>query len=652
MKIRLNSLILQTRREPVEIKFNSINYFYGPISAGKSTIGRLIQFCFGKNMNNTVALQAEFLSARLKLQIGEYNVEISRNKDAQELVVKWEKLGHDANSVIAPRRSVKDSPILVPDTTVQNISDLMYYLADITPPKVLKNKRDENAKLIRLSFRDLLWYCYLPQEEMDSSFFNLLPTDDQNKRPKSRDVMRSILGFYREEISDIEKKLVDAKQQKLTTEKAVEQIRNIMKEYKIPETKVLEDNKKSLEKKLMEIHSQINDIKKRTLYKGDNPIDDLKEKRSFLDSSINQLRRAIDDIDSQITKQVKLRHEYLTYTIKNNRTQIASQLLDKVEFDRCPKCHETLSAQNIPSSTCPLCKQPESVEKSDLIGINTELLDRAKELEVSIKNFEEEKYVLNSRLLNVIDEKREMEMKINEHEKNNDSQFLTAATGLLNEQGEIKGKIIALEKNVMFSKKADELEQESIKLEIQIRRLQDEFLEAKKKAEKDQENLDLLKQYFFDNLKRAKFPKIDENYEVEINTNDFIPIVKLKKGGEISIVEFSSLGSGGKMTLFKTCYALALHRLSAHSGGWLPTLLIIDSPMKNIEIEEDREIFENLHKLIYELAASELKEVQFILIGSSFIEPDKSLGLNVYSRKMTREINSPHPPLIPYYEGQ
>ena len=46
---------------------------------------------------------------------------------------------------------------------------LDFFLADVTPPKVRRSKKKKDSDIARLSFRDLFWYCYLTQEELDSA---------------------------------------------------------------------------------------------------------------------------------------------------------------------------------------------------------------------------------------------------------------------------------------------------------------------------------------------------------------------------------------------------------------------------------------------------------------------------------------------------
>jgi hypothetical protein len=108
------------------------------------------------------------------------------------------------------------------------------------------------------------------------------------------------------------------------------------------------------------------------------------------------------------------------------------------------------------------------------------------------------------------------------------------------------------------------------------------------------------------------------------------------------------MGSGGMKTIFKACYALALHRLAAKTGAALPSLLVIDSAMKNVSERENEELFQAFYSLVYELAVGELKETQFVLIDKEMFPVPESVDLEVSSRHMAPG-SLENPPLVPYY---
>ena len=103
--------------------------------------------------------------------------------------------------------------------------------------------------------------------------------------------------------------------------------------------------------------------------------------------------------------------------------------------------------------------------------------------------------------------------------------------------------------------------------------------------------------------------------------------------------------------LFKTCYALALHRLCAKIGdGRLPSIMIIDTPTKNVSSVENPAVIAAFFRLVYELAAGELADTQFIIIENEFSDVPADLPLEVFRRHMVNG-DTENPPLVPYLVG-
>ncbi len=174
--------------------------------------------------------------------------------------------------------------------------------------------------------------------------------------------------------------------------------------------------------------------------------------------------------------------------------------------------------------------------------------------------------------------------------------------------------------------------------------------EAREAAEADHGNVSRLAHLFLECLVRARVPGIKPDDQVQISTTTFLPEVIDPELGDITVTSFANLSSGGKKTLFKACFALAVHRLAAEIGALLPTLLIIDSPMKNISERENRKQFEGFHKLIYRLVEEELSHSQILIIDKEYLSPPGGVGVELNVRHMTPE-DERYPPLIPYYRG-
>ena len=81
--------------------------------------------------------------------------------------------------------------------------------------------------MIRLGFRDILWYCYLDQDKLDNSFFRL---DDPVLQSKSRHAIRYVLGYYTERLEILQSQLSKAASDRIGKLIAARQMREFLQE--------------------------------------------------------------------------------------------------------------------------------------------------------------------------------------------------------------------------------------------------------------------------------------------------------------------------------------------------------------------------------------------------------------------------------------
>src|SRR5690606_23197576 len=125
---------------------------------------------FGGDLDLSPALQSEFVSAKLNLLVEDVPLSIERVRDSNQIIASWTKRD-ETFDVVIPARTANGE--VITGSGVENLSDLLFHLSGIHPPKVRRSKHRDDSDLERLSIRNLLWFCYLDQDSMDSSFFNL-----------------------------------------------------------------------------------------------------------------------------------------------------------------------------------------------------------------------------------------------------------------------------------------------------------------------------------------------------------------------------------------------------------------------------------------------------------------------------------------------
>jgi hypothetical protein len=251
----------------------------------------------------------------------------------------------------------------------------------------------------------------------------------------------------------------------------------------------------------------------------------------------------------------------------------------------------------------------------------------------------------------MFDEKAIVDSELTRISKDYDSAYLSTVLETEKRLSALQQQLLDLNKLEVLVQRIAELSQKAQTLTVEEQQIRLKLKDARESAEKDTQNLDLLKKLFLDCLLRAKIPGFFRDDIVKMKPPHFLPEITSANSGDLAVTSFTNLGSGGKKTLFKCCFAVAVHRLAVKIGAMLPTLLIIDSPMKNISERENRAQFEGFFEMLYDLCNSELNGTQFILIDKEFCPPSKGFQQSFYARHMTPDDDN-NPPLIRYYRGK
>ena len=645
MKLLMESLVLLCKQSEESVRFGRrLSFFHGEMSTGKSTIAELIDYCLGGSLQKTPAIQSELVGVRLQTLACDTALLIERNPSTITSVeVSWERNGEMGRENLP--LSAGEIPVLGDE--IYNYSDFLLRTLGMPVLKVRKRKGDPESALQRLSFRDFYKFCYLDQPDLDSSFFLL---EQPIRQEKSKDVLRYVLGFHSDRLNELQAELSETRQEQRTMREAAKQIDEFLHRFGFASKVMIEaeiDKLNNEESKLdHEIQNQVNvDFPASTVAEEDQTqIDSLSD-------AVAAKATAIGDIDHRLNEQESLIAEFLAMKFKIARSSTASELLKGAAFHACPACGTEVGRRS-DGAHCVLCKSdlteaPGGFE-GDSAVMERDLSDRIDDLKRSVQRLKRSHDRQKEELGVLTTMRAEAQRRVDTARRQVESEYMKRARRLESRRGEIRERRRLLVRIMGMPGEVEAKMKEADALSTRISELERNIQTEQGRFEAGRQNVDALEKNFHALLRAIHFPEIKADDKVFLNQRTWFPYIH-PKGNETLAWTFSDAGSGGKMVLFKICFALALHQTAAQRDLPLPRFILIDSPMKNITPDINPEIFENFYNELYRLLMGDLASWQCIMIDQTLFEPP-ALFEGYLERRLTQ--NDPrHPPLISYYHG-
>jgi hypothetical protein len=500
----------------------------------------------------------------------------------------------------------------------------------------------------RIGFRDFYKFVYLDQDELDSSFFML---ETPIRQEKSKDVLRYVLGLHSDQLIDLEIRLTDLRQKQRVIRESAKQIDEFLGRYGFNSEDDISKELSKLDSAIVEIDASL-----RTLTPTNTPSAYLSEEGSGqlvkLTKTIEEKQCAVRDVEEQLREQQALSSELLSLKFKVARSTTASRVLEGAEFSLCPACGSHLEKSTGPDA-CHLChsslSHADKPRELDAAVIERDLIDRIDDLDRSSKRLRRSLDRNTAEVANLIEMRAVLQKKFDAAKSSGESQYMQRVRDLESKRGGLEERRRFLKRVIAMPNELEARRKEADKMSEEIANVERLMAKEQEKFSEGRANVAALEENFLEIMHAIHFPGIDDEDSVRINTKTWMPYI-LPGGSEERAWTFSDAGSGGKKVLFKICFGLALHLAASRRRLSLPKLLIIDSTMKNITPDINRDVVAHFYKELYRLLSNELNEWQFIIVDQTYFAPDESYGFDVFQRQFRKD-DPNHPRLISYYKG-
>lgn len=646
MKIEIKALTLTSKNSIDRVVFGEhLTFIHGEMSTGKSTVAGLIDYCFGGKLPATPAVLDELVSVRMEVEFQDrmalFERDVSNESHVQVtcIVSKGEMFNLD---VPIP---AGEQPVL--GNTIFNLSDLMFWLLGQEPVQVRRRTTDPDSTMIRLSFRDIFKFLYLDQDNLDSDFFLLtIPI----RQEKSKDTIHYLVGYISERLTELQDRLQEARASQRSKKEAAERIEEFLKKFEFDSVGRIQEEQSNLNDEIELLENRL-DISKRSFSaRSFIEIDDERAMRRYK-TRIKEVDGTIDDLERTLSEHDSLRAELITLKFKLNRADSAREVLAGVKYEHCPQCGTEIIESKGSEEICALCKSEVESHEQRQRRIETyqrDLDDRIVDLDQAIKRHKRSLGRVNTMREELLDSAGALERKLERLTSEYESQFLKATRQNERKIAELGERLRFLGRVRKMPEEVDNVYAEVDKLSGVIRTIQRELEVEELKLTSAERNFKYIEENYKEILLNIGFPGMTSTDLIVINRQTMVPEIWMG-GSKTHTTDFFNIGSGGKKTLLKICFALALHKTAAEHNLPLPRLLIIDSPMKNITPDVNKQIFISFYEELYRLMSGPLNNWQVILIDQSYYKPTEASVL-VEERLFTKD-NPEHPPLISSHQG-
>jgi len=294
-----------------------------------------------------------------------------------------------------------------------------------------------------------------------------------------------------------------------------------------------------------------------------------------------------------------------------------------------------------------LCGQETLINEEEPLAqaevMRKDLNSRIEDLSESIKRHLIAQKKQRTTISQLRQKKNELDIELSNELSNYDSIYLANSREAERLSATLVERKRNLEKISKMPEAVSKMEKEAGDLFSQAEQARRDIEDEKRKLTDASNRIREIELAYLEALNKTGVPGIEDDDRIVIDPKNWIPKIFSPDG---DYYDFYNAGSGGKKTLLNVCYALAIHKVAMEHNLPLPTFLMIDTPMKNIGEDVNKDIFNAFYQYLYQLADGSLSETQIIMIDKEYFPPPNSMDLEIIQKFM-----SPDNPLIAYYRG-
>lgn len=358
--IRIRRLRLVGTSRNYEVSFLDLNgsvrplsIIAGEISTGKSSVLEFIDYDLGDSAHpKHVEIRRQVRTALLEVDLSGETYVIERPVFGDEQTVWVHRC--DLDGLDEPHET--KPTVLSPVGDLNSLSTFLLEHIGLDRIRLREAPTQQASRTDPLSFRDVMWLCFLPNRRMDNR--QLLQEQHYMRELKLRQVIEVLFGVHDQQLAALGERLSALEEERRDQEREIESLQTFLREDEVPDRLTLEGQIVEVDRREAELRERLSSISARMRAETDFG--------EQLRASYAELRRESDvraarvrDRETLLRRLLPLRGQYAEDETKLVFFAEAKRLFDPVRVTTCPSCLQELPqpASIEADQTCSLCRQ-------------------------------------------------------------------------------------------------------------------------------------------------------------------------------------------------------------------------------------------------------------------------------------------------------
>jgi LSD1 subclass zinc finger protein len=575
--IRMRRLRLHGSDRAYDVDFRSadgsprpLSVIAGAFSTGKTTILEFIDYCLGASDHpRHPEIMPKIRAATLEVDLSgsPYLIERAVGEPSTYAQVRPGRMD-ERGGAPAERRPLR--PAGHPDS----LSSLLLAHCKLEGVQ-LREALAAGAGTDPLSFRDLMWLCFLPNERLDNK--NLLFENNQMRNLKLRQVFDVVFDVHDDRAVELGRQLRDLEQRLAAARTAYTVAEQLVEEQRLGGRAELEAAQRHAKSELVDTERALAELDGRARATT-RFADELRERHR--DAAIAARAAAADlrDRETQLQRMIPLRAQYADDVTKLAMLTEAHQLFDPLRVTACPSCLTPLAwPPTVNDGRCSMCHTELPSGKSTVdegVDVGAELR-AAKARLAEITGFVEglERAIPDLRVAAELAQEREARAaaEIDAATAHAVTPYLAQRDALARRREDAIATLQRTSAGLRLAHSLDERARDLARQEAAIATLHEELAAAGGTRHRPERSavVHRVSERYRDILAAWHYPKLADAYLAD----DLTPYVRGSR--------YSSASSGGR-TLISLAWQLAVFEVAWETGSSHPGFLLLDSPQKNL----------------------------------------------------------------------